>query len=239
MKQINWKNAFLRVESLLHGSVSDGVYAEDRFLARLRQMHLSPQARRVIVMAMIFAAGTIVLHYESPKERDPSKQSFTRRESVSAATIPSFGFEYHTSPAEDLERIDLLHMSQAHSSIDAMMPEFTDIKIARLLAAKAGQGVRIRVLWPESAARVDETLGNPILKTLQSGHIAVHVLSDSKTFGIHGYVIDGSLVRLGSAAWVPSEEIYDRYDLVIVGGPAVGQFSGVFSENWGNSMDRQ
>jgi len=136
----------------------------------------------------------------------------------------------------NIEQSDLQHMARARTRIDMTMDSFTDATIARLLAAKAGQGVEVRVLCPVETYRKDSLLGGLVFNTLSAGHIAVRLSSDSDAGNMRSYLVDDSLLRTGSAPWIPAALMYQRNHAVYTTSTAaIAEYTSTFEEVWNRS----
>jgi hypothetical protein len=100
-------------------------------------------------------------------------------------------------------------IDRARKTIDIAMYSFTDRNIADALLRAARRGVRIRIYRDRIQVR---DRGDKTRRLLESGpgkkHISVLVKRNSSRNIMHlkAYLIDGSVLRTGSANWSPPGE---------------------------------
>ena len=123
--------------------------------------------------------------------------------STQAASLP---YGEHYSPRENLEKIDIRALSMARHSIDIAMYAFTDREIARTLARMAGKGVKIRLYRDRMQIRDKNDRSLWLLR--QSPRIRIRIKRNSSRNIMHlkAYLVDGRILRTGSANWSPPGE---------------------------------
>ena len=109
------------------------------------------------------------------------------------------------SPDNDLEDLDIREINLATRSIDIAMYAFTDKKIANALLSAADRGVKIRI-YRDKRQILDKN--DQIKRMLINPNIHVRIKNNGKYNIMHlkAYVIDGLMLRDGSANWSPSGE---------------------------------
>ena len=109
------------------------------------------------------------------------------------------------SPDNDLEDLDIREINLATRSIDIAMYAFTDKKIANALLSAADRGVKIRI-YRDKRQILDKN--DQIKRMLINPNIQVRIKNNGKYNIMHlkAYVIDGLMLRDGSANWSPSGE---------------------------------
>ncbi len=125
------------------------------------------------------------------------------------APLPAFcgtlPFGEHYSPRENLEAIDIRVLEQAKKRIDIAMYAFTDRQLARTLLDRAAHGVKIRIYRDriqihDRNDRSRELLGSPNIR------LAIKRNSSRNIMHLKAYVVDGRILRTGSANWSPPGE---------------------------------
>lgn len=158
------------------------------------------------LLIVLAAAAGAYWKYHSAAEAAPVPPSF---HSVPAGQVLS---ENHFSPAENLEQLDVGRLEEARATIDIAMYAFTDEYLASRLRAVAARGVRVRLYRDRSqyeqeqrnaadhngASATDQLRGQP--------NIEVRIKADRGRNIMHlkAYLVDGKLLRDGSANWSPS-----------------------------------
>jgi phosphatidylserine/phosphatidylglycerophosphate/cardiolipin synthase-like enzyme len=130
--------------------------------------------------------------------------------------IPTIGqpekgsaFDYF-SPADNLERADLDQIDGAKKSIDIAMYAFTDRFIADQLVRLAQRGVVIRIYRDREQYEQEQRRGSksesgsPMEIFRGQANIHVKVKGSRELMRLKAYLIDGGLLRDGSANWSPS-----------------------------------
>lgn len=122
---------------------------------------------------------------------------------VRGASLP---YGEHYSPRENLEQTDIRVLSSAHRSIDIAMYAFTDREIAYTLAMMAKKGIRIRIYRDRMQIRDKNDRSGWLLR--QSPNIRIRIKRNSSRNIMHlkAYLVDGTILRTGSANWSPPGE---------------------------------
>ena len=120
--------------------------------------------------------------------------------------------EDHFSPGEDLERIDYARLDQARNSIDIAMYAFTDRYLADELKRLAERGVKIRLYRDqeqyEQEQRTASKHESDSTTSVLTGeaNIQIRVKGHRELMHLKAYLVDGALLRDGSANWSPAGE---------------------------------
>jgi phosphatidylserine/phosphatidylglycerophosphate/cardiolipin synthase-like enzyme len=164
------------------------------------------------------------------------------QELTRAAEAGSAVAEDHFSPAEDIERIDVERLEQAKSSVDIAMYAFTDRYIADEIKRLAERGVKIRIYRDQEqyeeeqkkASKKEEDSTTSMLTGLAS--VQIRVKGHRELMHLKAYVIDGTVLRDGSANWSPSGEKRQDNNAHFTADPAqVSAFRRDFEEMWSRS----
>lgn len=146
----------------------------------------------------------------------------------------SFQDAEHFSPAENLERADIEALDRARRTIDIAIYAFTDQYIARELIELANRGVRIRLYRDREQWEQEQSRRNSTTEMLAGNkNIEIRVKQSKTLMHLKAYVIDGALLREGSANWSPAglkrQDNNARYTADRV---AVQSFRDEFEEMW-------
>ena len=165
----------------------------------MAQTRINPLARLVGIVIVAIAVSLIYQYRNTgprflPSVGQPEKGS---------------AFDYF-SPADNLERADLDQINGAKKSIDIAMYAFTDRYIAEQLVRLAERGVVIRIYrdreqYEQEQRRGDKNEnGSPMELFRSKGNIHVKVKRSRELMHMKAYLVDGVLLRDGSANWSPS-----------------------------------
>ena len=117
--------------------------------------------------------------------------------------------EDHFSPTEDLERLDVEEIERAQKTIDIAMYAFTDRYVAEALLRTAHRHVTVRIYrdheqYQEEQRHAAEHGGVSTTNMFRGEeliHIRVKQNGEHNLMHLKAYVIDGGLLRDGSANW--------------------------------------
>ncbi len=120
--------------------------------------------------------------------------------------------ENHFSPGENLEGLDVDRLQGAQRSLDIAMYAFTDKYLAETLAGVAKRGVRIRLYRDrsqylqeqENAARYRDVSTTDMLRGQANIQIRVKASGRRDLMHLKSYLVDGTILRDGSANWSPA-----------------------------------
>ncbi|MFC6644927.1 phospholipase D-like domain-containing protein [Granulicella cerasi] len=161
------------------------------------------------------------------------------------------GFESHYAPAENLEAIDTSNFRTAQRSIELCAYSLTDHLLAQELINAGKRGVRVRIYLDQvqtqgelaredkSQERVqdeesDDLSKFDVLRSLAATpNVSVEVKRSKTLMHLKSYVVDGSLLRSGSANFSPTGEKRQDNDLTLTRDTAaVGRFERNFEVLW-------
>ncbi len=191
------------------------------------------------LLTLIFLIGAVLLLQRAQQNKPAAVQV---QELTRAAEAGSSVAEDHFSPGEDLERIDVARLEEAKSSVDIAMYAFTDQYIAEALKRLAERGVKIRIYRDQQqyeeeqnqASKKDKDSTTSILTGLSN--VQIRVKGKRELMHLKAYVIDGTVLRDGSANWSPSGEKRQDNNAHFTADPAqVKAFQRDFEEMWDRS----
>jgi PLD-like domain len=131
--------------------------------------------------------------------------------------------EIHYAPVENLEHIDLALIRSAKKSVDIAMYTLTDWEIIAALKDARVRGVTIRIV-------LDPSVRQAYAKLADMANV-VRVKKPGPLMHLKAYMIDGVLLRTGSANLSPGGLKQQDNDLIILRDPiAVAKFEVRFAE---------
>lgn len=191
----------------------------------------------IILTAVLLAGAFLFLHRTQDKPASAHLEELTR--GAEAGTVVA---EDHFSPSEDIERIDVARLDTAKSSIDIAMYAFTDRYIAEELKRLAGRGVKIRIYRDqeqyEQEQRNATKHNNDSTTSMLTGdpNIQIRVKGHRELMHLKAYLVDGTMLRDGSANWSPSGEKRQDNNAHFTADPAqASAFRRDFEEIWTRS----
>ena len=104
----------------------------------------------------------------------------------------------------NLERSEIETLRTAKVSVDVAMYSFTDRELAAELVRLARSGVRVRVYRDSRESMQENQRGFSTTPTMLAGGVEVRVKASQELMHFKSYVIDGVLLRTGSANWSPT-----------------------------------
>ena len=147
--------------------------------------------------------------------------------------------EDHFSPAENLEQLDRAQLSQAKHTVDIAMYAFTDEFLATELQQLAQRGVVIRIYRDQSQYQEEQNHAakhnRASTTSMLTGETTVHirVKGSRELMHLKAYLVDGMLLRDGSANWSPSGLKRQDNNAHFTTDPAqVNAFRKSFEEMW-------
>ncbi len=183
----------------------------------------------VLTASILYAQSTFDAKHDGPRLLNPTVQ----------AGIAEAG-QQHYSPFENLEKIDRERLESAQHTVDIAMYAFTDRYLAEELVKLARRGVQIR-LYRDRQQYEDEQR-NRVTTTgmLRDQHgIQIRIKGSPELMHLKAYVIDGLLLRDGSANWSPGGLKRQDNNAYFTTDPAqVGAFRQAFEQMW-NRTDNQ
>ena len=147
----------------------------------------------------------------------------------------------HYSPAEDLERLDYEAIRGARRSLDIAMFSFTDALLAQAVREAGRRGVRVRIYrdgeeYEREQAQVRRHR-SAMQTLLGEANICIRVKSPGRDYmHLKQLLVDGQLLRTGSANWSPSGEKREDDDADYSSDPnAIERFVRDFEALWNRS----
>ena len=108
------------------------------------------------------------------------------------------------APQTNLEQSEIESLQSAKRSIDVAMYSFTDQRLAEELVKLAQAGVIVRVYRDGNEYEKEKRRGESATEVLVGGGIAVRIKSSRDLMHFKSYVVDGKMLRTGSAKLVES-----------------------------------
>ena len=138
------------------------------------------------------------------------------------------------SPSENLERVDVGLIEQAHSSIKVAMYAFTDRNIAEALARQASRGVQVWVYRDREQFEQERMRRSAVAEILASQkNIRVRVKGTNELMHQKVVLIDDTILRDGSGNWSVSAARYqDNQVTVTEDAGQAAAFNRDFEEMW-------
>jgi len=190
------------------------------------------------ILAIVVVLTTSVLFFQSTFKSQPQGAS---RLFGTAAQAGSAQVAQHYSPFENLEQMDQERLASAQRSIDIAMYSFTDRYLAEELIKLARRGVQIRLYRDREQYEQEEQHIRGTTTSLLRGQtgIQIRVKGSRELMHLKAYLIDGSLLRDGSANWSPSGLKRQDNNAHFTSDPAqVGAFRQIFEQMW-NRTDNE
>lgn len=180
---------------------------------------------------------TLVIQRTQQKHVTARVEELTR-----AAEAGTPAAEDHFSPREDLERMDVTRLDGAKNSVDIAMYAFTDRYIADELKTLAERGVKIRIYRDqqqyEEEQRHASKKSDDSTTSLLTGeqNVQIRVKGHRELMHLKAYLVDGTLLRDGSANWSPSGEKRQDNNAHFTADPAqAAAFQKTFDDMWARS----
>lgn len=145
---------------------------------------------------------------------------------VAIATLDQPMVEVHYAPKENLARIDIALIDSAQHSIDMAAYLITDYRIADALTRALDRGVQVLTL-------IDcrETKSIPAFVMKNGASWFPLIICRDELMHLKSYVIDGKVLRTGSANFSHSGLLKQNNDLVIIRDrPTIAAFERQFKE---------
>ena len=124
-------------------------------------------------------------------------------------------------------------MQSAKRSVDVAMYSFTDLRLAEELVKLAHEGVIVRVYRDGSEYEQEKRRGESTTEVLVRRGVAVRIKSSRDLMHFKSYVVDGTMLRTGSANWSKAGLFKQDNDVHYEVNPSLaGIFETRFSEMW-------
>jgi len=152
--------------------------------------------------------------------------------------------EDHFSPPEDLEHIDLYRLEHARLSMDVAMYSFTDKPLADEIIKLARDGVEIRIYRDReqyeneqrNAAQHHDQSTTDMFRGEHNIQVRVKASVRRDLMHLRAYLIDGTLLRDGSANWSPAGEKVQDNNARFTSNPVeIRAFTDDFEQIWARS----
>src|SRR5512146_1892973 len=186
--------------------------------------------RRVFYLAVLALAGIAFYQYQPGVDRAPL------RSTAAGAELGD-----HFSPAEDLERLDLEEIGQARHTLDIAMYAFTDRYLAQAVVEAAHRGVRVRIYRDRSQFEQEQRNADvhherslsDMFHHQRNIQVRIKDSNEHNLMHLKAYLVDGKLLRDGSANWSPSGLKRQDNNSHFTTDPAqVHAFQQAFEEMW-------
>jgi phosphatidylserine/phosphatidylglycerophosphate/cardiolipin synthase-like enzyme len=154
--------------------------------------------------------------------------------SHSAAPLGNGPVELRYAPASDLERIDLSLLRSATRSIDVAAYLLTDTPLIEALAEAASRGARVRVYLDGEQESAGPGFAGRVRGLSGAQRIQVRVKPPrAEIMHLKSYVVDGRVLRTGSANFTFSGLKREDDDIVVIRDPAaISAFEETFEAMW-------
>jgi phosphatidylserine/phosphatidylglycerophosphate/cardiolipin synthase-like enzyme len=179
-------------------------------------------ARRVLVVAVL-AALSFVQIFAHPRQAKPQ-----------AKPLSNAAVEIRYAPTDDLERVDLALLRQATRSIDIAAYLFVDQALIEALADAARRGVRVRLYLDGGQEASREGFGGRARGLRGIDKIELRLKPPgAELMHLKSYLVDGKVLRTGSANFTYSGLKREDDDLVVIRDPAaIDAFAESFEAMW-------
>jgi len=191
--------------------------------------------RRVIYLSLLALAGVAFYQYQPALDRAPQPAMAAETQAGN-----------HFSPAENLERLDLEQLAQARHTLDIAMYSFTDRYLADAVMEAAHRGVRVRIYRDRSQFQEEQrnadlhherSLSDMFHRQLNI-QVRVKDSNEHNLMHLKAYVVDGKLLRDGSANWSPSGLKQQDNNVHFTTDPVqVHAFQQAFEEMWSRARN--
>ena len=190
------------------------------------------------ILAIVVVLASSVIFFQSAY-KSQSASGFHLLHGTAQAAIAEA--EQHYSPFENLEQLDRERLEGAQHTVDIAMYAFTDHRLAEELIKLARRGVQVRLYRDREQYEAEQR--NRVTTTAmlrgQSG-IQIRVKASRELMHLKAYVIDGSLLRDGSANWSLSGLRRQDNNAHFTSDRAqVAAFQQLFEQMWNRSDNQQ
>jgi phosphatidylserine/phosphatidylglycerophosphate/cardiolipin synthase-like enzyme len=189
------------------------------------------------ILAIVVVLTGSVLYFQSSfkSKHDSASRLLTR-----TALAGNAAAGQHYSPFENLEQIDRERLDSAQHTVDIAMYAFTDRYVAEELVKLSRRGVQIRLYRDRQQYEEEQRNRGTTTEMLRGERgIQIRVKGSRELMHLKAYVIDGSLLRDGSANWSPSGLKRQDNNAHFTSDPAqVGAFRQIFEQMW-NRTDNE
>ena len=147
-------------------------------------------------------------------------------------------FQQHYTNPQDVSNADMAALAAATATIDVAAYSLTHPGIIAALVARAHAGVKIRLYFDrielDAEARGNPALTNsPLGALLDAPNVQAKVKESTILMHLKSYLVDGKLLRDGSANFSPlGESSQDNSMFLTDDGPTVALFAAKFTAMW-------
>jgi phosphatidylserine/phosphatidylglycerophosphate/cardiolipin synthase-like enzyme len=193
--------------------------------------------RNLILLSAVATAMLVFRHREEIQQYSHASlpSAFTWTESQFWTVRAAEGSDQIIfSPAQDIERVDIDLINNAHATIRVAMFAFTDRAIAQALARAAARGVQIWVYRDRDQFEQEDARHCQVMNAL-SGQTSIHVRVKGSKELMHekAMLVDDSTLRDGSSNWSVSAARYQDNQVSIThDAKQIEAFSRDFTEMW-------
>lgn len=186
--------------------------------------------RRLFYLAVLGLVWIVFYQYQPGRDRAPLTGTAEGAEAGD-----------HFSPAEDLERLDVEEIGQARNSLDIAMYAFTDRYLAQAVIQAAHRGVQVRIYRDRSQFEQEQRNADlhherslsDMFHRQPNIQIRIKDSNEQNLMHLKAYLVDGKLLRDGSANWSPSGLKRQDNNSHFTTDPAqVHAFQQAFDEMW-------
>jgi phosphatidylserine/phosphatidylglycerophosphate/cardiolipin synthase-like enzyme len=191
--------------------------------------------RRVIYLSLLALAGIAFYQYQPALDRAPMPAMAAETQAGN-----------HFSPAENLEQLDLEQLAQARHTLDIAMYSFTDRYLADAVMDAAHRGVKVRIYRDRSQFQQEQREADlhhqrslsDMFHRQPNIQVRVKDSNEHNLMHLKAYVVDGKLLRDGSANWSPSGLKQQDNNAHFTTDPAqVHAFQQAFEEMWSRARN--
>lgn len=146
--------------------------------------------------------------------------------------------EIHHSNPQTVAPYDVATIALAQTTIDFAAYALVDPEVINALCQAAGRGVKIRLYLDrtelEAEARGDVTMGHmPLRAIVNAAGVQTLVKASSILMHLKSYLIDGSVLRDGSANFSPAGEEQQDNSIILTDNPVLcAAFAAKFASMW-------
>ncbi len=201
----------------------------------------SRQVRQFLTFVIVFLALFGYLRYARHSRFESPFSRYVAPPLVSGAEPGPQSAEDHYSPAENLEQIDLARLREAQHSLDIAMYAFTDKYLADAIVERARAGVKVRIYRDRSQYDQEQDRSNDKRESTteqfrNEANIQIRVKHSKELMHLKAYLVDGRILRTGSANWSPSGLKRQDNNAHFCTDPAqIKIYQGVFEDMWNRS----
>ena len=191
--------------------------------------------RRILYLSLLALAGVAFYQYQPALDAPPK--------SAMAAEVQGGD---HFAPAEDLERLDIQQIALAKHSLDIAMFSFTDRELANAVMEAAHRGVQVRIYRDRSQFEQEQRNADlhherslsDMFHRRRNVQVRVKDSNEHNLMHLKAYLVDGTLLRDGSANWSPSGLKQQDNNAHFTNDPAqVHAFQQAFEEMWSRARN--